>query len=101
MSAMAFFSITPIGKEESVSKYVARVVKKVEESGLQWTLTPMGTVIEGETLEDVLKVINEGAEELKDCNRLSISIKIDYRRDRKSGMENKVKSVMNKIDEVR
>jgi uncharacterized protein (TIGR00106 family) len=97
MSAMAFVSITPLGESESVSQYVARVVKIIKDSGLDWQLTPMGTVIEGDTLSDVLNVINDAAESLKDCNRILISVKVDYRRDRKDNMNKKVESVLNKI----
>lgn len=97
MSAMAFVSITPLGDGESVSKYVSRAVRVIKESGLEWQLTPMGTVLEGEKLEDVLAVINRAAEILNECNRISISIKIDYRRDRKGGLDKKVKSVMEKL----
>jgi len=57
----------------------------------------MGTIIEGEKLEDVLAVITQAAEILEECNRLSISIKIDYRRNRSGGLEKKVKSVMDKL----
>ena len=97
MSAMAFVSITPLGKDESVSKYVARAVKVIKDSGLDWRLTPMGTIIEGEKLAEVLNVINEAVETLDDCNRISISIKVDYRRNRNSKMDKKVDSVLNKI----
>jgi uncharacterized protein (TIGR00106 family) len=97
MSAMAFVSITPLGESESVSQYVARVVKIIKDSGLDWQLTPMGTVIEGDTLSDVLNVINDAAESLKDCNRILISVKVDYRRDSKDNMKKIVESVLNKI----
>ncbi|MGD9807710.1 MAG: MTH1187 family thiamine-binding protein [Deferribacterales bacterium] len=97
MSAMAFVSITPLGDGESVSQYVSRAVKVIKESGLDWQLTPMGTVLEGDKLEDVLSVINKAAEILEECNRISISIKIDYRRNREGGLEKKVKSVMEKL----
>jgi len=97
MSAMAFFSIIPLGKDESVSKYVARVVNSVKQSGLEWQLTPMGTIVEGDTVKDVFNAINDGIKQLDDCNRLSISITIDYRKDRKSGMKEKVKSVFEKF----
>jgi len=97
MSAMAYVSITPLGESESVSKYVSRAVKVIKESGLKWQLTPMGTVLEGEKLDDVLTVINRAAEILEECNRISISIKIDYRRSRNSGMEGKVEAVMKQI----
>lgn len=97
MSAMAYVSITPLGEGESVSKYVSRAVKVIKESGLEWQLTPMGTVLQGETLEDVLAVINKAAEILEECNRISISIKIDYRRNRKGSMDQKVSAVLNNI----
>jgi uncharacterized protein (TIGR00106 family) len=97
MSAMGFVSITPLGDGESVSQYVSRAVKVIKESGLEWQLTPMGTILEGEKLEDVLTTINKAAEVLSECNRLSISIKIDYRRDREGGIDKKVKSVMEKL----
>lgn len=97
MSAMAFFSCTPLGEQESVSEYVAKVVQVVKDSGLAWKLTPMGTVVEGETLAEVLEVINRGVESLPECNRLSISIKVDYRRDRVGGLDKKVDAVMNRL----
>lgn len=97
MSAMAFFSVTPIGKDESVSEYVSKVVKSVKESGLEWKLTPMGTIIEGENISDVFRAIDNGISQLSDCNRLSISIKIDYRKNKEAGMDKKVESVFKKI----
>jgi len=97
MSAMAFVSITPLGKGESVSEYVSKAFNSLNNSGLNIRLTPMGTIVEGDDLNQVLTAINEAAEVLQECNRLSISIKIDYRRDRESGMDKKVDSVKNKL----
>ncbi|MGE4319367.1 MAG: MTH1187 family thiamine-binding protein [Deferribacterales bacterium] len=97
MSAMAFVSISPLGDGESVSGYVARAVKVIKESGLSWELTPMGTIIEGDSLEDVLKVINSAVDTLSECNRISVSVKIDYRKNKPLGMNSKVDSVMKKL----
>lgn len=99
MSAMAYVSITPLGESESVSQYVSRAVKVIKDSGLSWKLTPMGTIVEGDTLADVLTVINEAAETLKECNRISISIKIDYRRDRTDDMDAKVNAVLDRWED--
>ena len=98
MSAMAFVSITPLGEKESVSEYVAKAVKVIKDSGLKWQLTPMGTILEGEKLSDVLTVIDNAVEILQECNRISISIKVDYRRNRKGDMNKKVEAVMEKLD---
>lgn len=97
MSAMAYVSITPLGESESVSPYVSRAVKKIKDSGLSWQLTPMGTIIEGEKLDEVLAVINSAVDELSECNRISISVKIDYRKSKPLGMNSKVDSVMKKL----
>lgn len=98
MSVIAFVSMVPIGKEESVSSYVARVVDIVDRSGLDYVLTPMGTVIEGESWDEVMDVIKRGFESLKeDCRRVDVFIKIDYREGRSKGIVKKLKSVEEKI----
>ncbi len=98
MSFLVFVSMTPLGKGESVSKYVARVVDIVDKSGLPYVLTPMGTIVEGESWEEVMGVLKEGFEELKrDCPRVSITMKIDYREGKSGRLLSKVESVQEKI----
>lgn len=90
--------MTPLGKGESVSEYVARVVDIIDRSGLSYVLTPMGTIIEGESWEQVMYVLKEGFEALKkDCPRISITMKIDYREGKRGRIFSKVKSVEEKI----
>jgi len=90
--------MTPLGKGESVSKYVAKVVDIVDKSGLPYILTPMGTIIEGEDWDEVMNVLKKGFEALKeDCNRVSITMKIDYRKGKKGRLVQKVKSVQEKL----
>ena len=94
---MAEFAIFPIGKGASLSKYVARAVKLVKESGLEYRLTPMGTVIEGE-LDEVFAVIKKCHRALeKDCDRISLAIKIDSRKGKKSRLEQKLQSVERRL----
>ncbi|MGC8852430.1 MAG: MTH1187 family thiamine-binding protein [Hydrogenobacter sp.] len=98
MSIIVFVSMTPLGKGESVSEYVARVVDIVDKSGLDYILTPMGTIIEGEDWDQVMNVLKKGFEALKqDCNRISITMKIDYREGRSKGLVSKVRSVEEKV----
>ncbi len=98
MSFLVFVSMTPLGKEESVSKYVSRVVDIVDRSGLEYRLTPMGTIIEGESWDQVMSVLREGFEALaKDCNRISITMKIDYRKGRMGRLNQKIRSVEEKL----
>ena len=42
------FTLIPLDKGSSFSKYVARVLAIVDKSGLDYCLTPMGTIVEGE-----------------------------------------------------
>lgn len=97
MSAMAFVSISPLGDGESVSKSVAQAVQKIKDSGLNWELTPMGTIIESQSLKEVLNVINDAVESLSDSNRISVSVKIDYRKSKPLDMNSKVDSVLKKL----
>jgi uncharacterized protein (TIGR00106 family) len=63
------FSMTPLGKGESVSPYVARCLE-VTTSGLDYRLHAMGTTLEGE-LDQVLDVVRRCFEALQsDCDRI-------------------------------
>ena len=49
------FIMSPMDKGESVSDYVSRSLKIVSESGIDYRLNPMSTVLEGEW-DDVMGV---------------------------------------------
>ena len=73
------FSMSPLGKGESVSKYVSRSLDIIDKSGVAYRLNPMGTVLEGEW-DEVFGVVRKCYERMKkDCNRISCSIKVDFR----------------------
>ncbi|GKS58614.1 hypothetical protein YTPLAS18_21410 [Nitrospira sp.] len=90
-------SMSPLGKGESVGKYVARSLEIIDNSGVEYRLNPMGTVLEGEW-EDVLRVVKRCFDRMrKDCNRISCSIKIDYRKGAKGRLTGKVTSVEKRL----
>ena len=87
------FSMSPLGKGESVSKYVSRSLDIVDKSGIPYRLNPMGTVLEGEW-DEVFAVVRKCYERMKrDCNRISCSIKVDYRKGHSGRLVSKVTSV--------
>src|SRR5207244_4616730 len=87
------FSITPLGVGESVSQYVARCVEIVDKSGLDYRLHSMGTIVEGE-LDQVLELLKQCVEAVaKDCHRVSVSAKLDYRQGATGRLTGKVASV--------
>lgn len=91
------FSMTPLDKGESVSKYVSRSLEIIDKSGLNYRLNPMGTVIEGE-FDEVIGVVKGCFERMSlDCARISTSIKIDYRKGKSGRIESKIKSVEEKV----
>ena len=91
------FSMSPLGKGESVGQYVARSLEIVDESGLDYRLNPMGTVLEGDW-DDVFGVVKQCYERMrKDCNRISCSIKVDYRKGAKGRLSGKVISVEKRL----
>ena len=90
---LAEFSITPIGKGTSVSKYVARCLKIVDASGLDYRMNAMGTVVEG-SFDEVLSLIaNCHKAVARDSERVSTIIKIDDRKGRGRQIEEKVRRV--------
>lgn len=87
------FSMTPLGKGESVSPYVARCLEVVAASGLDYRLHAMGTTLEGE-LDQVLAVLRHCFEALQtDCDRISCSVKIDCRKGPGGRLRSKVQKV--------
>jgi len=87
------FSMSPLGKGESVSKFVSRSLDIIDKSGVPYRLNPMGTVLEGEW-DEVFAVVRQCYERMKkDCNRISCSIKVDYRKGHSGRLVSKVASV--------
>ncbi len=87
------FSMSPLGKGESVGKYVSRSLKVVDASGLEYRLNPMGTVLEG-SWDEVFGVVKKCFDRMrKDCGRISCTIKVDYRKGHKGRLLSKTASV--------
>ena len=93
MALLLEFSMYPLGKGESVSPYVARSLKIVDKSGLPYKLHAMGTVLEGEW-DDCFRVVKKCFQTMKkDCGRVEVVLKVDYRKGRQGALKSKVASV--------
>lgn len=91
------FSISPMGEGASVSPYVARCLDIIDRSGLDYQLHAMGTIIEGE-LPAVLSVLQECMQTIAaDCDRVTCTAKLDYRRGHTGRLQTKVASVEEKL----
>lgn len=98
--AIAEVSCVPLGtRSPSVSLQVARAVKVLEhEKDIKYEITAMGTIIEGD-LDRILAVVRKMHEAVfgEGVARVLTTIKIDDRRDKASGMKDKVDSVRKRL----
>ncbi len=99
--AVVEISIVPLGTgSTSLSPYVAACEKVLRENSgnLKYELTAMGTILEGD-LDQIITLVRRLHEVPFDqgAQRVSTNIKIDDRRDRTGTIEQKVKSVEEKL----
>jgi uncharacterized protein (TIGR00106 family) len=91
------FSIVPLGKGESVSEQISKVLKIVDDRGLPYKVTPMGTVVEGEWDAVMALIRTCHLEVLKSIPRLITTITIDDRPGKPDRITEKVRSVEKKL----
>ncbi|MBO7742652.1 MTH1187 family thiamine-binding protein [Paenibacillus sp. MWE-103] len=99
--AIVQVTVVPLGTETpSLGAYVASVVRVLQEAKepITYQLTPMSTIIEGE-LDDLLAVVRRMHEAPfgSGAARVSTSVTIDDRRDKKGTMAQKLHSVEEKL----
>lgn len=96
MGVLLEFSMFPTSDDcrdgSSVSKQVSKIVDAIDKSGVSYQLTPMGTIVETETVREALDIIEMAYEQL-DCERIYSALKFDIRKDSKDRLKNKIKSV--------
>jgi len=91
------FSMSPLDKGDSLSRYVARSLDLIDKSGLPYQLTPMGTIVEGEW-EELMALVTSCYKTMRqDCDRISTSIKIDYRAGKSGRLKSKIRSIESKL----
>lgn len=99
--AIAQVSIIPLGtKTPSVSKYVARAVKVLqEEKVIKYELTAIGTIIEGD-LDKILMVVKKMHEGTfgEGVARVITRVEIDDRRDKASTIASKLESLARELE---
>ena len=100
--AIVQVTIVPLGTEStSLSSYVARVAQWLEEKGLSYRLTPMGTILEGEPGE--LLALVAQMHELPfeaGASRVMTLINMDDRRDKRAKAQGKIESVMDHLGRI-
>jgi uncharacterized protein (TIGR00106 family) len=101
---IADFALVPVGTSRtSMGEEIAIAIKAIEDQGIRYEVTPMGTVMEAESLEDILKAVGKAHEEVmaKGVKRVISNLRIDDRRDKPRTKEDKVKRIEEEFEKVR
>ena len=98
--AIAEVSVVPLGtKSPSVSQYVARAIRVLEqERDIKYETTAMGTIIDSD-LDRILVVVKKMHEEIfgEGVARVVTTVKIDERRDKAQSIKAKLDSLRSKL----
>lgn len=99
MSVLMEIAMFPTDVGESKSKYVAEVLKVIDKSGLEYQLTPMATIVEAESVEELSSLIPKMYEALEKMGvgRVYSVVKFDIRPGKKNRLEQKVRSVKERL----
>ena len=90
---LAIFSTFPVDKGQSLSKEVAGVIKLIDESGLDYQTTAMGTLVEGEW-DDIMDLVKRCHHKLREgSSRVYTKISIDDREGATGRLKGKVADV--------
>lgn len=102
MSVILDLTVFPTDQGVSVSRFVAPIVAMIGDSGWDHRLSPMGTQIETETLEQALGLIAR-AQALLDgfgCERVYVVAKFDIRTGPLGRLDGKIDSVRRHLGET-
>lgn len=101
MSVLLEFAMFPTSDEcrngSSVSHQVAKIIDMIDQSGLSYQLTPMGTIVECGSLPEALSVVERAYEQLGECERVYSTIKLDIRKGKVGRLKGKIDSVESRI----
>jgi len=101
MSVMVNFAMFPTDKGTSVSKYVSQIIKMIKDSGVDYKLTSMATIIETETMPEALKIIEKAYAILEPhSERVYCAATFDIKKAGSGRMTQKIKSIEDKIGEI-
>jgi len=91
----------PTDKGDSVSADVSEVIKMIKERGISYKLTAMGTIIETETMQEALAIVQQAHDVLEvSSKRIYSTVKFDIRKNTSGRLSGKIHSVEQKIGKV-
>jgi uncharacterized protein (TIGR00106 family) len=86
----------PRGVGLEVGRYVKEAVKAIQSAGVTYQVTPMSTIFEADSLEQVFAIVTKAHNAIIEAGALRVgtTVVIDDRRDKERTMDDKVKAVV-------
>jgi uncharacterized protein (TIGR00106 family) len=102
MGAIMNFAIFPIDKGAHIGDYVSKVIAYIKESGVTYQFTPMGTIVEADTVPEVLKIVEKAYEILDPISdRVYCVMNMDFNKNKSNLIKAKTQSIETRIGEVK
>ena len=92
---IGFLIVSPMDRGPSLSKYVKKGIEAIERTGLRAQVTPMGTIVESDTLDEIFMASKAAVDAIagEGSERISLTLKIDIRLDKDITMDTKLRAV--------
>jgi uncharacterized protein (TIGR00106 family) len=92
---IGFLIISPMDGGPSLSRYVKKAIEAIRGTGISLQVTPMGTVVEAASLDEIFNAAKAGVEavSVEGSMRISLSLKVDIRLDKDMTMASKMDAV--------
>jgi uncharacterized protein (TIGR00106 family) len=101
MSVLMEFAMFPTDKGASVSEYVSKVIDMIRKNAKNYKLTAMGTIIETDTMQEALEIIQKANDILtENSERVYSSITFDIQKNKNNRLQGKIQSIENRIGSV-
>lgn len=98
MSVIMEFAMFPTDKGAHVSSYVKQVVEMIDAQPYHSQLTPMGTIVECDTMDECLAVLSKANAILEpQVERIYCTAKFDNKPGKSAQMEHKIAAVRRSI----
>ena len=92
------FAMFPTDKGASVSEYVSKVIDMIRKNAENYKLTAMGTIIETDTMQEALEIIQKANDILiENSERVYSSVKFDIQKNKNNRLQGKIQSIENRI----
>ena len=101
MGAIMNFAIFPIDKGEHIGDYVSKVVEYIKDTGLTYQFSPMGTIVEADTVPELLKIVEKSYEILNPISdRIYCVMNMDHQKKKSNLIKKKTESIEKRIGQV-